>query len=72
MPNVVAASQLYKKDHECDVGSCKGCGVATSKVPVGVTCCELSGDVFLELAALFVGERETMKSSGKVPKIKRL
>jgi hypothetical protein len=38
--------------------------VSTGKVVFGLTCCELSGDVFCELVGLADGERDTIYSSG--------
>lgn len=41
-------------------GSCKGCAGSLGKVDEGLTCCELSGELFAELCGLGVTERETM------------
>lgn len=41
-------------------GSCKGCGVSTGKVVEGLTCCELSGELFCELSGLGVCDLDTM------------
>lgn len=41
-------------------GSCRGCAGSVGKVDEGLTCCELSGELFAELCGLGVTERETM------------
>jgi hypothetical protein len=51
-----------RTNHEA-CGSCKGWTVSRGNVDAGLTCCELSGEVFVEFGGLGVTDRETIYRS---------